>query len=104
MTKSGCQGEMPYAMTIVDEIGRVNMHQRLDMQCGRGLDYLQREKLTIVRSGRFSFLYQIPRMMKLRVRLTQSRHLHGLMGASIIQMIERVNLIFFGKTHKENDR
>ena len=26
------------------------------------------------------------------------------MGASIIEMIERVNLIFFGGTHKENDR
>ena len=49
---------------IVDETVRVNMHQRLDLQCGRGLDYhVKRKKMTMVRSGRFSFLYQIPRIM-----------------------------------------
>ena len=29
---------------IVDEIVRVNMHQRLDLQCGRGLDYHAKKK------------------------------------------------------------
>ena len=53
---------------IVDEIVRVNMHLRLDLQCGRGWITMQKQKLTMVRSRRFSFLYQIPRIMKLRVR------------------------------------
>ena len=42
---------------IVDEIVRVNMHQRLDLQCGRGLDYHAKRKID-----------QIQRIMKIRVR------------------------------------
>ena len=53
---------------IVDEIVRVNMHLRLDLQCGRGWIAMQKEILTMVWSQRFSFLHQIPRIMKLRVR------------------------------------
>ena len=55
---------------IVDEIVKVNMHQRLDLQCGRGLDYHKKEKLTIMTGPvrKIFFLYQFPRITKLRVR------------------------------------
>ena len=53
---------MPYAQFImVDEIVKVNMHRRLYLQCGRGLDYHVKRKID-------HGLYQIPRIIKLRVR------------------------------------
>ena len=91
---------MPYAMTIVDEIGRVNMHQRLDLQCGRGLDYHAKRKIyhSSVRKILFSLLDPKDNEIKGEINPVKTSHkclLHGLMVASIIQMIERVNVIFF---------
>ena len=69
MIKSGCQGEMPYAQcSIVDGIVRVNMHQMLDLQCGRGLDYHAKRTIDHGPVRKIFFLYQIPRIMKLRAR------------------------------------
>ena len=71
MTKTDCQGEMPYAQCIVvDEIVRVNMHQRLDLQCGRRLDYHAKRKIDHdpVRKIFFSLPDPKVRIMKLRVR------------------------------------
>ena len=74
---------------------------------------MQREKFTIVptRFRKIFFSLPDPKDNKIKGEITvnpvETLHkclLHGLMGASIIQMIERVNVIFIGGTHKENDR
>ena len=54
---------------IVDEIVRVNMHQRLYLQCGRGLDYHAKRKIDHgpIQED-FLFFTRSPRIMKLRVR------------------------------------
>ena len=105
MTKSGCQGEMPYAMTIVDEIVGVNMHQRLDLQCGRGLDYHAKRKIYHSLVRKIFFSLPDPKDNEIKgeinpVETTHKCHLHGLMGASIIEIIERVN-VFFSEEHKK---
>ena len=53
---------------IVDDIVRVNMHQRPDLQCGRWLDYHAKRKIDHGPVRKIIFLYQMPRIMKLRVR------------------------------------
>ena len=74
MTKSGCQGKVPNAQCIiVDEIARVNMHQRLDLKCGRGLDYHAKRKTDHGPVRKIFFLYQIPRIM-IKGEITQSGH------------------------------
>ena len=71
---------------------------------------MQKEKLTIMTGPvrKIFFSLPVPKDNEIKGEITQSRHhanvLHGLMGASIIEIIERVNVIFFGGTHKENDR
>ena len=49
---------------IVDEIVRVNMHQGLDLQCGRGLDYHAKRKIDHCPVRKIFFSLQDP----LRVR------------------------------------
>ena len=84
------------------------MHQRLYLQCGRGLDYHAKRKIDNSPVRKIFFSLPDPKDKENKREITQSRHhtnvLHGLMGASIIEIIERVNVFFFGGTHKKNDR
>ena len=76
------------------------------MECGRGLDYRAKRKIDHGPVRKIFFSLPDPKDNEIKGEITQSRGkclLHGLMGASIIEIIERVNVIFFGGTHKEND-
>ena len=75
MTKSGCQGEMPYVQCIIiDEIVRVNMHQRLDLQCGRGLDYHAKRKIDHDPVRKIFFSLPDPKDNEIKGEITQSGH------------------------------
>ena len=75
MTKSGCQGEMPYAQCIiVDEIMRVNMHQRLYLQCGRGLNYHAKRKNDHGLIRKIFFSLPDPKDNDIKGEITQSGH------------------------------
>ena len=62
---------------------------------------VDKEKLTIMTGPvkKIFFSFPVPKDNEIKGEITQSRHhsnvLHGLMGASIIEIIERVNVIFF---------
>ena len=79
------------------------MHQRLDLQCGRGLDYHAKRKIDHGPVRKIFLSLSDPKDNEIKGEITQSRHhanvLHGLMGASIIEIIERVNVIFFPEEH-----
>ena len=75
MTKSGYQGEMPYAQCIiVDEIVKVNMHQRLALQCGRGLDYHAKRKIDHGPVRKIFFSLPDPKDNETKGEITQSGH------------------------------
>ena len=59
---------------IVDEIVRVNMHQRLDLQCGRWLGYHAKRKIDNGPVRKIIFLYQMPGNNEIKGEITQSRH------------------------------
>ena len=73
---------------IVYEIVRVNMHQRLDLQCRRGLIYHAKRKIVHGPVRKIFFSLPDPKDNEIKGVITQSRHhanvLHGLMGPSII--------------------
>ena len=105
MTKSGCQGDMPYAQCIiVDEIVKVNKHQRLDLQCGRGLDYHAKGKIAHGPVRKIFFSLPNPKDNEIKGQITESRHHANVfcMGASIIEIIVRVN-VFFSEEHIKID-
>ena len=75
MTKSGCQGEMPHVQCIiVDEIVRVNMHQRLDLQCGSGLDYHAKRNIDHGPFRKIFFSLPDPQDYEIKGEITQSGH------------------------------
>ena len=73
---------MPYAMTIVDEIVRVNMHQRLDLQCGRGLDYQAKRKIYHGPFRKILLSLPDPKDNEIKGEITQSRHHTKLMSSA----------------------
>ena len=98
---------MPYAQCIIlDETVKVNMHQRLDLQCSRGLDYHAKIKIDHGSVRKIFFSLPDPKDNEIKGEITQSGHhsnvfgtslkclLHGLMVASIIEIIERVKVFF----------
>ena len=86
------------------------MHQRLYLQCGRGLDYHAKRKIYHGPVRKIFFSLPDPKDNEIKgeiidpVKRSRKCLLHGLMIASIIEMNERVNVVFFGGTHKEIDR
>ena len=75
MTKSGCQGEMPYAQCIiVAEIVRVNMHQRSDLQSGGGLDYHAKRKIDHGPVRKIFFPLPDPKDYEINGEMPQSGH------------------------------
>ena len=59
---------------IVDEIVRVNMHQRLDLQCGRGLDYHAKRKKYHGPVRKIFFSLPDPKNDEIKGEIAQSRH------------------------------
>ena len=56
---------------IVDEIMRVNMHQRLDLQCGRGLDYHAKRKTYHGPVRKIFFSLPDPKVNEIKGDITQ---------------------------------
>ena len=74
MTKSGCQGETPYAQCIiVDEILRVNMHQRLDLQWS-GVGLICKRKVDHGTVKKIFFSLPDPKDNEIKGGITQSGH------------------------------
>ena len=66
---------MPYAQCIIlDETVKVNMHQRLDLQCGRRLDYRAKIKIDNGSVRKIFFSLPDPKDNEIKGEITQSGH------------------------------